>query len=354
MTKITFALRIPGVGPASSAARLIETTQEAEGLGYDAVIMTDHIHKSFEKHKMSPPGAGWYKDPTNTLDPNHFEAVASLSFLAGMARTIDVGVGVMALPLRDPVVLAKELATLDALTGGRVILGVGVSNVTDKEEYAALGVPFLPYAERYALVGEYVAAMRTIWEQPTASFHGRYVDFEGVTVYPKPVRRIPIWVGCGSLSKGLEHPAVKFTLEHADGWLFPFLATAPEVEVMIRDFKRSGDEAGRDLTDFAWFMQRRVSIGATMEEARENVAWMATEQGEMWRYAGYMQAQGAQGTQSSMDKSTTGTPVEVRAMIQDYIDAGATGIELVFSYATYDVLLRQIRLFGNEVLPAFK
>jgi alkanesulfonate monooxygenase SsuD/methylene tetrahydromethanopterin reductase-like flavin-dependent oxidoreductase (luciferase family) len=349
-----FAIRVPAVGPAASVDRLIETTREAEALGWDAVMVTDHIHKSFEKHRSSPPASGWFKDTSNTPDPVLFEAVTTLAFLGGMTSSIELGVGVMALPLRDPAVLAKELSTLDALSRGRVIVGVGVSNVTDRPEYEALGRPFLPYAERYAQIGEKVLAMRRIWEETPASFHGRYVDFDGLIVFPKPARRIPIWVGCGSLSKGPDHPAVRFTLDHADGWLFPFLADPGEIAVMISDFRRTAGEVGRDLSGFDYCVQRRISLGETEAEAHENVDWVVTEQTDMWRWAGYMQAQGEAGYTANLANVSLGTPDDMCRMVEGYADAGATMIEIVPAFATYDQLLRQVRLFGREVLPAFR
>jgi len=349
-----FAVRVPAIGPAASADRLIETTREAEALGYDAIMVTDHIHKSFEKHRSSPPASGRFKEPTNTSDPIHFEAISTLSFLAGMTSRIELGVGVMALPLRDPVVLAKELSTLDVLCNGRLIFGVGVSNVTDKPEYQALGRPFLPYAERYAQIGEHVAAMRRIWDDTPATFHGTHVNFDDLIVFPKPPRRVPVWIGCGSLSKGPEHPAVKFTLEHADGWLFPFLADADEIDGMIRDFKATAAAASRDLAGFEYCIQRRISLGATEAEAHENVDWVAAEQTDMWRYAGYMHAQGTAGYTANLANVSLGTPDDMKRMVEGYARAGATMIEVVPAFATYDQLLRQIRLFGKEVLPAFR
>src|SRR5918994_358025 len=160
MTNVRFGARIPTSGPVAEVGRIIESTQESEALGYDSVWIMDHIHNSHARHKQYPVGMGSHKDPANTLDPHQFETIAVLSFLAGATSRVRLGVGIMAVPLREPVVLAKEIASLDALSEGRFIWGVGVSNVSDKEEYRAVGKPFAPYAERYELMGEYVGAAR--------------------------------------------------------------------------------------------------------------------------------------------------------------------------------------------------
>ena len=148
---VKFSIRIPVCSPVTRRDRMLEATREAEALGYDAVFVQDHIHKSFEKHRSSPPGCGSINEPGNTLEPVMFEMVTTLAYLAASTRTIELGVGVVPLPFREPIVLAKQLASLDALSDGRLIVGVGIANVTDKPEFKALGVPFLPYAERYEL-----------------------------------------------------------------------------------------------------------------------------------------------------------------------------------------------------------
>lgn len=363
MRNVKFGARIPVSGPVSNSERLIESTREAEGLGYDAVFMVDHIHNSFERHKQYPVGMGSYRDPTNTLEPHQFETVAAFSFLAGTTKKIEFGVGVMPLPLREPIVLAKELATMDALSGGRFILGVGVSNVSDREEYAAVGRPFSRYADRYEMIGEYITAMRDIWEKPNASFHGKYVRFDNLTIYPKPARRIPVWVGCYTLAGGRERPAVKFALEHADGWMYGFLMTPDHVKSMIQDFTRAASEAGRNIDDFDWCFQLRLSIGATMEEARSNVEWIAQDQPHMARFAGYMwkredtwrDAKGAEeAPKSNVETAVIGTPDMIRRRIQEFIHAGANYFDLWFMYPRYDSFMKQMRLFAKEVLPAFR
>ena len=364
MAKIKFGARIPVSGPVSNVKRLIESTQEAEALGYDMVFGVDHIHNSFERHKQYPVGMGSYKDPSNTLDPNQFETVATYSYLAGATSKLEFGSGVVPLPLRkDPISLAKELATMDALSGGRFIFGVGVANVSDKEEFKAVGVPFSPYSERYDMMSEYVGAMKEIWNNPTASYHGKYVNFDNLTIYPKPARQIPIWVGCYTLAGGAERPAVKFALDHADGWIYGFMMTPEIVGNMIQDFSATARQAGRDISNFDWCMQLRLSIAETEEEAQKNCEWLLQDQPEMAKYAGYMwkrkdtwrDAEGAgEAPRSSLTTAVIGTPDDVKAVVQAFVDAGSTHFDLWFMYSNYDSLLKQMRLFATEVMPAFQ
>lgn len=363
MATAKFGARIPASGPTASVARIIESTQESEALGYDSVWIMDHVHNSHARHKQYPVGMGSYKDPSNTLDPHQFETIAVLSFLAGATNRVRLGVGIMAVPLREPVVLAKEIASLDALSGGRFIWGVGVSNVSDKEEYRAVGKPFAPYAERYELMGECVGAARAIWENPSASYHGKYVNFDDLVIYPKPAGRVPVWIGCYTLAGGVERPAVRFTLDHADGWIYGFMQMPHHLRTIREDFEKTAAQEGRDLTGFDWCFQLRMSIGETEEEARQNVAWVVADQPEMAKYAGYMwkkqddwrDVTGAEDApKSNLDTAVIGTPDDVRERVRQYIDAGATYFDLWFIYPNFPSLMKQIRLFAKEVMPAFE
>lgn len=283
-----------------------------------------------------------------------FEMITTLAFLAGSTSTIELGVGVAPLPFREPIVFAKQLASLDALSEGRLILGVGVANVTDKPEFEALGIPFIPYAERYRQATEYLEAMRTIWREPTATFQGRFVQFEGLTVFPKPVRRIPVLLGTGSLAGAADRPPVAFALAHADG-VMPMYTTTPEsFAESVRDFTATARAAGKDMTSFDWCAQRRISIGETAEEAQANVAWMETEQADMWQYAGYLHAMGEAGTRNNIRMAAIGTPGDIRANVDEYLAAGANHIEVAFVYPRHEALLRQMRLFAETVMPHYR
>ena len=154
------------------------TAVRAEALGYDSVWVSDHV--VVPNAYVDRIGAGIY-DPLVTL------AVA-----AGATGRVRLGTTVLIVPYRNPVVTAKMVSTLDALSGGRVVLGVGAG--WQAEESAILGVPF---AERGPMTDEYLAAMRELWTSPAPSFAGKYTRFDGLHFEPKPVQRPhpPIWVG---------------------------------------------------------------------------------------------------------------------------------------------------------------
>jgi probable F420-dependent oxidoreductase len=138
-------------------------------------------------------------------DERILDPIVTLTFLAAHTQQVRLGTGIIILPQRNPLVLAKELASLDVLSGGRLVCGVGVRYV--ESEMRAIGVPF---AERGARADEYLAAMRAIWTQPKPTFHGQFVSFEGVQAHPQ--RNIPIVV------EGHMPAAYRRAVERAAGW----------------------------------------------------------------------------------------------------------------------------------------
>lgn len=363
--KVKFGARIPNSGPASSVKNLIQSTLESEELGYDLAFDLDHIHNSHDRHKHYPVGMGSYEEPENTLDPNHFETISLFSFLSGMTKKIEFGVGIMPVLLRNPIVLAKEIATLDSLSNGRFVFGVGVSNVSDRAEFKAVGKKFNKYVDRYEELGEYIGAMKEIWGKPSASFHGKYVNFDDLTIYPKPARapHPPIWVGCYTLAGAKDRPAVKFALQHADGWIYGFLMTPEIVKSMIIEFTQTAKEAKRDISKFDWCFQMRLSIGSTQDEAAQNCAWIPKLQTSMGRYAGYMwnvkedwrEAKGGvkEAPRSNVETAAVGAPSQIIKRVGEFVDAGATHFDLWFMYPNFESLMRQIRIFAKEVMPSF-
>jgi probable F420-dependent oxidoreductase len=173
-----------------------------------------------------PPDADW-------LDP-----LLGLTFAAAVTSRIGLATGVLLLPEHNPVLAAKQAATLDVLSAGRFTLGIGIG--WSAEEFAALGVPFVRRAQRTA---EYAAAMRTLWAEDAASFDGEFTRFEAVRVYPKPVRarRIPIVLG------GNSDPALQRVAAFGDGW-YAFYLRTDEVAERMGTLAGYCREHGRDLS----------------------------------------------------------------------------------------------------------
>src|SRR3954469_6964325 len=175
-----FGTWIPNCRDLATPEIIRRTAVRAEQLGYDSVFVSDHV--VVPNAYVDRFGAGIY-DPLNTL-----------SVLAGVTSRVLLGTTVLIVPYRNPVLTAKMVASLDALSGGRVVLGIGAGWVP--EESAMRGVPF---AERGAMTDEYLAAMRELWTSPAPTFAGKYTQFSEVHFEPKPTQKPhpPIWVGGG-------------------------------------------------------------------------------------------------------------------------------------------------------------
>jgi probable F420-dependent oxidoreductase len=186
-------------GPYTTRAALESVAELAEEFGVESVWMSEHPVLTDPQQPPSPMDPG---DPI--LDP-----LTTLAFLAGRTRSVRLGSGVIVLPFRNPLVLAKELATVDVLSDGRLIFGIGVGYV--EQEFSALGVPFARRGER---TEEYFAAMRAIWTQPHPSYQGELFSFAGVQANPRPLQRPhpPVVVG------GYAPAVMRRAVRDADGW----------------------------------------------------------------------------------------------------------------------------------------
>jgi probable F420-dependent oxidoreductase len=186
-------------GPYTTRHMLSILADAAEAAGVESIWVSEHVVLMDPRRPPSPMEP---EDPI--LDP-----VTALAFLAGLTNSVRLGTGVIVLPLRNPVVLAKELATVDVLSGGRLIFGVGVGYIA--REFEAVGVPF---GGRGARVEEYLAAMRAIWTQEHPAYAGQTVSFQGVQARPQPLQRPYPEVVMGGYAPAVMRRAVR----EADGW----------------------------------------------------------------------------------------------------------------------------------------
>ncbi len=210
--------------------------------------------------------------------PHYFHAYTAMAHFAGATETIRVNSCIAVLPLQNPIVTAKALATMDWLSGGRVTITFAVGWL--EEEFKLLGVPF---HERGRMTDEYLVAIIELWTKDDPVFEGRYVSFRDVAFEPKPVQKphIPVWMG------GDADAVLKRIARHASGW-WPFL-TKPEAIPERLDFIRSQPDYNGRLTDvFYGISTRRVGEGhvpiddpravpgKSKQEIIDGLAWLAT------------------------------------------------------------------------------
>ncbi|MEM7019680.1 MAG: LLM class F420-dependent oxidoreductase, partial [Pseudomonadota bacterium] len=220
--------------------------------GGEHVIMPDSI---VSKYPYTPDGKIPAEPETPIPDP-----LIWLAFAAAAAPTLRLGTCILIVPQRNPLVLAKELATLDQLSGGRVELGLGVGWM--KEEFDALGIP---WERRGARNDEYIAAMRALWAGPHAEFHGDFVDFEPATCSPRPVNgSIPIIVG------GDSDAALQRAVRLADGY-FPGEGDSEQLGKLLGRLRNAAEQAGRDPSE----IEISAIFGAQMMDPVAGVEQMA-------------------------------------------------------------------------------
>jgi probable F420-dependent oxidoreductase len=179
---VCFSTRAPNadyLGFEASPEAIIAAAKKAEEVGFDAIFVNDHVIVGDDARS-----APW----TNVYDP-----LVSMSFIAAHTSHIGVGVSVLIMPYRNPIATAKAMATLDRMSGGRLIAGIGIG--WNETEFAALGVPF---DERCgARSNEYLRLWQACWAPGKVSFEGKFVSFADMHVSPKPLQQPhpPIWIG---------------------------------------------------------------------------------------------------------------------------------------------------------------
>jgi probable F420-dependent oxidoreductase len=209
---------------ASDPEAMASVARSAEDAGMDSLWAGEHVVLPDPQLPPSPmPPQG------RVLDP-----IVALTWAAAQTRELRLGTGIIILPQRNPVVLAKELASLDVLSGGRLEFGVGVGYL--QPEFEAIGIPFEDRGERTM---EYLGAIKTLWEDEKPAYHGRYVDFAGVDAHPRPVQRpVPITMG------GHSPAAYRRAVTAAHGW-YGFALRPEAVAACMEGLRRAGDQYER-------------------------------------------------------------------------------------------------------------
>jgi probable F420-dependent oxidoreductase len=202
-----------------------------EARGFESLFVCEHTHIPVSRRTPFPGGGALPRRYSHTHDP-----FVALSFAAAATRTLRLGTGVALLPQRNPIITAKSVATLDRFSGGRFIFGIGGGwNVEEMENHGAR------YASRFRLLRERVLAMKALWTQEQAEFHGEFVNFDPVWLHPKPKQtpHPPILLG------GESDHTVKRVIEFCDGWL-PRARGDWHPKSAVTRLRQAATAAGRD------------------------------------------------------------------------------------------------------------
>ena len=321
-----YGLRLPSfaLGPrTASLAEMGRYLRRAEDLGFECAVSIDHL-------LLTPPAYA-----CTWLEP-----LSLLSALAGVTRTIKLGTMVLVLPLRNPVYFAKEWATLDVLSGGRTLLGIGVG--WHEEEFALMGVP---YRERGPRMNEAIEAVTALWAGDDVTYEGRFYQFRNLTIDPKPVQKPhpPIWIGGGTQPSEKVYgqtvsnidPVLRRIARYADTWV-PHSSATPEmvksdwekVQRFARELGRDPGQIGRVYSNFIWVLEK----GEKPESAISRFAVYSGMDLDYWRTYYLL-----------------GTAEELAQRISDRI-AALGGVDTIV-LNPLDWGDRQLDLIASEVLP---
>jgi probable F420-dependent oxidoreductase len=237
--------------PVDYGINIAELAAALEARGFESLFVPEHTHIPLSRKSPFPGGGELPRRYSHTHDP-----FVALSFAAAATKKLRLGTGICLIPERDPIVTAKFVASLDQLSGGRVIFGIGGGwNVEEMENHGAR------YNTRFKLMGERIMAMKVLWTQEEAEYHGEMVDFGPVWSYPKPAQRPhpPIILG------GETDYTLKRVVDYCDGW-FPRPGRGFEIKQQLERLHQMADKAGRDPRTLSTSVFRAPADKAALAE----------------------------------------------------------------------------------------
>jgi probable F420-dependent oxidoreductase len=316
--------------PFQTVTDLIDLAVEAEQLGYHDVGGNDHLSTmQFVRHAWPAP-------------PDYYEPLVTLASIAARTSVLRLATAIMALPMREPILLAKQVATLDQLSGGRVMLGVGIGAYRDEFETVR---PDIKGANRGRLTEETIKALRELFTRRRAIFHGEYINFDDVEMFPKPVQDpLPIYSG------GNADGSIRRAAELCQGWL-PVEMPAAGIRSGREKLAEYARAVGRDADTIPTALQLVVCLGATSEKARET---FEDSSFDLFRTSLIKTLTKGVDVGAYLDMNLVGTPDQVCAKVAAYKQAGVGHLSaLLFVGNTVGETREQIQMFAKHVLPAF-
>ena len=311
-----FGVTVPNYRRLASPDNLVKVARRSEELGFDSLWVTDHVVVPEAYREM--------------FGATVFDPLSVMAFLAAHTQRVQIGTAVLVIPYRNPIVVAKQLATIDNLSGGRVVFGTGAGWA--REEFDALGVA---YAERGPMTDEYLRVILELWTSDRPHFEGHYVRFDAVHAEPRPLQQPhpPILVG------GYGKRAIRRAVALGQGWL-PDGMSLPDLEQAIGFMRQTAADLGRDPASLSVALRTGMYLTSVGSNAPAKTA-------TPWE----------QSSQFSAEPERLPFRGSVEQVIVDIREAERIGVDhLIFESPVQrdDERFDMIEAFAEDVMPAFR
>jgi probable F420-dependent oxidoreductase len=315
---VRFGITVPNYRRLASLEHIVRVAQRSEELGYDSLWVTDHVVVPEPYREM--------------FGSTVYDPLSVLAFLAAHTHRAKLGTAVLVIPYRNPVVVAKQLATIDNLSAGRLVFGTGAGWA--QEEFDALGVA---YAERGPMTDEYLRVILEVWTNPSPHFDGRYVHLHDVHAEPRPLQKPhpPILIG------GYGRCAIRRAVAIGQGWL-PDGMSLPDLQHAIEYLRQAAETAGRDPNS----LEVVLRTGLMLQDG------LASGSGE-----GSPPTPWEQSSEFTGEDSRLPFRGSVAQVSEDIHEAERIGVrELIFESPVQrgDERFDTIEAFAAEILPSFR
>ncbi len=286
----------------------LELAKNAEMLGFDSIWMSDHV-------VLPTKYQGRFSEVL-------YDPFVLLASIAAKTKKILLGTSVLIAPYRNPIVVAKMVSTIDVLSDGRVIFGVGPGWM--EEEFDVLGIPF---NERGKRTNEYINIFKELWEQDEPQFEGEFYSFSKIKFYPKPIQKPhpPIWIG------GISKKAIVRAVELGNGW-HPVWLRPDQMKKKIRYLKRVAKEKERNLDNFVFSIRNRLRILKTTEAKKPDLSRV----------------------RGQYTFSIYGTTEEIIHKVRKFESIGVSHIVFDLDVEDDDEMFNTLERFSKDIMPLFR
>jgi alkanesulfonate monooxygenase SsuD/methylene tetrahydromethanopterin reductase-like flavin-dependent oxidoreductase (luciferase family) len=318
---VGYGVRLPNSGPLATAAGVEAVARQAERCQFDAVWVHDHIPWASQMVTHFSTGS---IEACDGQDPNFFETVTSVAFLAGICPGLDVGIAGLVLPLRDPRVLAKQLMTTQVLSRGRLVTALAIGNIPNDFE-----VMQVPFDRRGSITDDFLGALHQIYLEDRSTYLGENLQFRDAEFFPKPIGA-RFWIA------GNSPPAYRRIARYATGWLPGGLSPAGYRECLDQ-VEEVLERHERDVAELHRGVELYLCLAASHEEA-VRISARSLEH----RFST---------VENGLDRNIVGGPDAVLERIEAYRRAGVTHFELRIVAHTLDGHVEMLEQFQSDVMP---